>query len=106
MSAAVLPFPKYGGRKRRAEGMGAAGLLSLLLLEREGESIPANVERIDKPQEALTRSPELLLALAVFGSLPKRQRDRVQSTIRCLAYGANRNPDAVMLNDALNGRLA
>ena len=53
MSAVILRFPQTQRAIRHYEtGMNAAGLLSLLLLDREGETTPANVERIDGSDNA------------------------------------------------------
>jgi hypothetical protein len=101
----VLPFPQT---KRalwhRSRGMDAAGYLSLLQLEREGEAFPANVQRLDEPNGAALpeRSPELLLALLIWDSLPAKQRERVKQSLRCLAYGKPADPCAVKLNNLLN----
>jgi hypothetical protein len=91
--------------------MDAAGFLSLLLLERDGEAIPANVQRFDEPDgaELPSRSPALMLAMLLFDALSAKQRDRIRQTVRGLAYSKDPMPDAVALNNALrigalNGR--
>jgi hypothetical protein len=91
--------------------MDAAGFLSLLLLERDGEAIPANVQRFDEPDgaELPSRSPALMLAMLMFETLPAKKRDRIRQTVRGLAYSQDPFPDAVALNNALrfgalNGR--
>jgi hypothetical protein len=107
VSAAILAFPpRNHGRVRKTRSMEAAGLLSMLLLERDGELIPANVQRIDEPEGfALpARSPELLLALLIFATLPEQQQERVRRAIRCAAYNGKADYCAIKLNNALNGR--
>lgn len=87
---AVLPFPSRNkGRVRKTRSMEAAGDLSLLIDERDGVPIPANVARIKTPfgAEIPAKTPELLLVLSVWGVLEQRQRDEVRSTLRMLTYG-------------------
>lgn len=107
-AAAVLPFPERHGDRpvQREIGMDAAGFLRLLLLDREGEPIPANVRRFDEPNGAKSpnRSPELLLALCIWNALPAKQRESVKSVVRGMAYSEPFDPDAVMLNNLLNRR--
>ena len=102
----VLRFPQTGiVRQRRRESMGAAGLLALSLLDREGEAIPANVERFDGLGETpASRSPELLLALLIWSTLPPTKREDVRGSIRALAFGSTADDAAVRLHKLLSGR--
>ncbi len=97
----VLPFPQTKRALRHyRSGMDAAGFLSLLLLERDGEAIPANVQRFDEPDGASLpdRMPELLLAVLIWSGLPTKQRDRIQYIVRGMAYAEHPDPRAARLN--------
>ena len=101
----VVQFPQPRmARKRVRNSIEAAGLLSLLLLDRRGETRPNNVERFDRLDETARpeRSPELLLLLFLWSELPAKKRERIQRTIRCAAY--ERSPDRcyVELHNLLN----
>ncbi len=90
-SVPALPAPI---RRSKARSMDAAGELALMLLRQVGEPIPDKV-RYFKPFPEPTnveRSPALLLALCLYTSLPKRQKDKILSSLRHLA--ARRDPDA------------
>ena len=102
----VLPFPPHRakrGRKRKREGMEAAGFLTLMLMDRDGEDIPANVQRMDEPQgETMPeRTPELLLALMLWGELSARKRESICQQARCMAYATKPDPAAVQLHNLL-----
>lgn len=107
MSATILPFPQSPSavrRHNRTEGLTTtAGLLSLLLLDRDGEPIPANVQRFDEPEGAQLpeRSPELLLCLLIFNGLPQKRRDQIRRGVRALAYSGRPDPVVVSLNNML-----
>jgi hypothetical protein len=104
---AVLPLNAKAVRGTRTRaGMSAAGFLSLLLMEREGEAIPDNVQRFDEPEGPLLpeRSPELLLALLLYAQLSPKKRDSIRSAIRGLAYGEVLDPAALQLNNLLSRR--
>jgi hypothetical protein len=88
--------------------MEAAGLLTLLIRDRDGEPIPPNVHRLDEPKGAATypdQSPALLLALLIWGELPPKKQERIRDLLRCMAYGP-KHPDrsAVQLHNLLSGR--
>lgn len=108
----VLPFPQTRVTRRRVRSsMEAAGFLSLLLLDREGEAIPTNVQRIDEPDgmELPDRSPTLMLAVLIFEALPAKKRERIRRIVRGMAYAQDPLPDAVRLHNvlrtgALNGK--
>lgn len=73
-------------------------------LERFGGTVPSNVALIDQPAERITQSPELLLALACYGALDAKQKEKVHDTISTLAYGRGCH-HAIKLNDLLKQRL-
>jgi hypothetical protein len=102
----VLPFPQTARAiGHYNSGMDAAGLLSLLLLDRDGEPPPENVRRFDNldvQKEPIAQSPELMLALLAWGALPKKKRDSIRSTVRCEAYGSRAGPAAVGLHNLLS----
>ncbi len=103
----VLPFPQSKVRRKRVRGsMEAAGLLSLLLLDREGIDAPPLVVRFDQ-QEALVPEPSaaLMLAHLIWAGLPKRPQEAIRSAVRCAAFGQNSAPAAVELHNLLSGRL-
>lgn len=103
----VLPFPQTKRALRHySTGMDAAGFLSLMLMERSGERIPANVVRFDEPEGAgqPERSPALLLAVLMFSAFSKRQQEQVRRWIRGMAYSNDPDPVAVQLGHMLNGR--
>jgi hypothetical protein len=91
--------------------MNAAGFLSLLLLDTDGKTIPANVQRFDELGGAAlpSPSPALMLATLMFEALTAKQQDRIRRIVRGLAYSPSPLPDAVALHNALrfhalNGR--
>ena len=107
MSATILPFPPTRRRVRKRHYVDhGAGFLTLQLLERDGEAIPANVQRIDEPDgpQLPERSPDLLLALFVWGELSAKKRDKIKGHLRCLAYRDQPDPCAVRLLNLLNRR--
>lgn len=109
MSATILPFPqspKAVRRYSRAEGMMAAGLLSLLLLERDEEKYPPNVHRFDEPNgpQVPERSPEMLFALLLWAELPRKKQEHINQTLRGLIYCKHPEPSAVKLSNLLNRR--
>lgn len=107
-SATVLPFPQTRNALcHYRTNMAAAGFLSLLLLEREGEAVPGNVQRFDEPNGTglPAPSPELMLGLLILEALPAKQREQVGRRLRCMAYANPPIADAVRLNNALQGRL-
>jgi hypothetical protein len=83
--------------------MDAAGLLSLLLLDREGESAPENVRRIDNLDETAPppRSVERMLLLLIFSALPPKKRESIKRLARCAAYGQDADAVAVELHNLL-----
>jgi len=103
----ILPFPDRGGGRHREVGMDAAGFLSLLLLDRDGEAIPTNVQRFDEPEGGTlpSRTPELLLAMLVWSELPAKRKENVRRAIRCMAYADKADPSAVQLNNLLSRRV-
>ena len=105
-SPTILRFPDRGGGRHRAVGMDAAGFLSLLLLERDGEAIPTNVRRLDEPTGGTlpSRTPELLLAMLVWSELPARGKENIRRAIRCMAYADKADPSAIQLNNLLSRR--
>lgn len=109
MSGTVLAFPqseKAIKRRKRPEGMMAAGFLSLILLERDGGAIPDKVERFDEPQGRglPERTPELLFSLLIWGELSKKKQEHVRQMLRCLVYSEKPDPVAVKLHNTLNRR--
>jgi hypothetical protein len=90
--------------------MGAAGLLSLLIMERDGGCLPENVARFDEPGGAPAvpePSAALLLALLLWGELSPTKKEKISSVLRCMAYGAKHpDPIAVQLHNLLSGRRA
>lgn len=103
-SSNILPFTGKPKRTRSRRSMGAAGMLTLQLMARDGERAPLNVRRFDRLDEfeLPERSPELLLALFVWDQLPAAKRERVKSVIRCLAYGEKACASAVRLDNLLS----
>jgi hypothetical protein len=104
----VLPFPRRDkGRVRNRRSMDAAGLLSLLLLDRDGATIPQNVRRFDELDvpEPPKRSPELLLLLFLWNELPAKKRERIKEVIRHATYERSPDPCYVQLHNLLNGGL-
>lgn len=105
--SAVLSFPQTAKAKRLYHSrMDGAGFLRLLLMEREGEALPENVQRIDEPDGVThpEKSATLLLALLVMQQLPKAKQEALKATLRCMAYGRRPDPCAVQLLNVLNGR--
>ena len=103
----VLPFPQTRkALKHHETGMSAAGFLSLLLLDRDGQTVPANVQRFDEPEGPMLpeRTPAFMLMMLIFEGLPKPQRDRIRQIIRGLAYSEHPLPEAVQLHNALRMR--
>jgi high-affinity K+ transport system ATPase subunit B len=91
----VLCFPPVKkGRRRHSKSMDAAGDLTLLLLERDGELIPGNVVRLKYPNWPETRVPEitpaLFLALMVYEQLSQRRRQSILRMTRFLAFEGDR----------------
>jgi hypothetical protein len=106
-SHTILPFPQTKRALRHGRtNTQAAGFLSLLLMEREGEAVPANVQRFDEPDGPILpdRSPQLLLALLLWSQLPATKKERVKQTLRCMVYGDNPDPDALRLHNLLGRR--
>jgi hypothetical protein len=100
----VLPFPQTAEALRHYEtDMEAAGFLSLLLMDRREEAIPANVQRFDEPQGMTLppRTPAFILLMLIFEGLPKRRRDRIKRLVRGMAYSERPLPEAVQLHNAL-----
>jgi hypothetical protein len=83
--------------------MDAAGLLSLLLLDRESEPAPYNVKRIDNLDETAqpSRSVERMLLLLIFSALPEKKRESIKRLARCAAYGQDADAVAVELHNLL-----
>lgn len=103
----VIPFPSSRvARKRARNSMEAAGLLSLLILDRDGKAAPANVRRLDELDETMPpRSPELLLLLFLWNELPTKKREHIKRTIRCATFEPSPDPCYVQLHNLLNGGL-
>jgi hypothetical protein len=99
-----LPPPKKG-RVRLSKSMDAAGDLSLLPMYRRAEPIPDCVTRLfnrNWPERAMPeRSPELLLALTVYGQLSKRKKESVHRMALHLAFEGD--PSAGQLLNLLRG---
>lgn len=108
----VLPFPQERVRRKHARAsMDAAGFLTLLIMDRENEPTPANVQRIDEPDgpEFPSKSAALMLAILIFEALTPMQRERIKRTVRGLAYTADplleaRQLQNVLSRHMLNGR--
>jgi hypothetical protein len=83
--------------------MDAAGFLSLLLLERDGQPIPAKVARFDEPKGPTLpdRSPELLLAMLLWCELSPQKQARIKRAVRCMAYADPPDPCALQLRNML-----
>jgi hypothetical protein len=97
--ATVLTFPERNkGRKRRCNSMDAAGCLSLLIADRDGDEIPTNVQRIDEPTGRLlpSRSDELLFALCIWQVLEPSQKERIEATLRPLAYSGRASDEGAL----------
>lgn len=95
----VLTFPERNkGRVRKTRSMEAGGELILNIMARQGESEPDNVSRIrPMPEPAVVeRSPALLLAVAVWASVPADRQDDVRRQIRYVA-SAQHCPHALAL---------
>jgi hypothetical protein len=103
MSALPTITPRRG-RIRRASSISAAGELSLRLLARNGEAEPANVVRLNPPPEPtpIERSPELVLILSLFCSLPSDHRDRIKGSLRSNAADT-KDPHFIAASALLNG---
>jgi hypothetical protein len=101
----VLPFPQRNkGRIRKTRSIEAGGELILTCLAQAGEITPPNVERII-PLPAptpLERSPELLLAITLWGTVPKEKQAAAISQLRHIGSGA-RCPHALALVALLDG---
>jgi hypothetical protein len=113
----VIPFPKAikRGRKRvtRYTTTGA-GDISLMLLARDGEQCPSNVERFrlarDRADSVSDQSCSLfrrwdeaqVLGLSIYEALPAEMRIAVHKHIGSAAYG---NHDAADLRVAANSLL-
>lgn len=96
----ILPFPQTKRALRHCNsGMDAAGFLSLLLITRDGEAIPANVVRFDEPDgpKLPENTPALMLALALYAAMPKHTRESVESQIRCMAFAQSAGPSVRQL---------
>ena len=107
MSATILQFPQTKrAPRRRGNSVEAAGLLSLLLLDRDGKPTPDNVQRFDEPAGATLpeKSPALLFALLLWSELPDAKQQRIRQQLRYMAYGAKPDPMAVQLHNLLNGK--
>lgn len=104
-SIAALPSPRRG-RVRKSQGMNAAGLISLSLLDREGEAVPANIARIDRAGDLGPRplSAELLLARLIFMTLPDDQQSRIRQLLRSMVFERDPDPAAIQLHDMLSGK--
>jgi hypothetical protein len=83
--------------------MDAAGFLSLLLWDREGEPVPPNVQRFDEPDGPTfpSREPVFILAMLIWEGLPAKQRDRITRLVRGMAYSKHPIPEAVQLHNVL-----
>jgi hypothetical protein len=103
----VLTFPQtQKALKRRRKGMGAAGLLTMMIMERDGEAVPENVARFDQPDgaELPNKSAELLLATLLWSVLTAEQQDQILSSLRMMAYGNPVDRDALQLHNLLTGK--
>jgi len=85
----VLPFPQRNkGRIRKSRSPEAMGQCSLSLLERDGESIPANIADFRSARKEVPVDDgrlALVLALAVFSALNADQKKSVQNPVRMYA---------------------
>ncbi len=102
----VLAFPQTAEALGLDEaGTDAMGLVSLLLMDRQGEPIPRNVRRLDALDQVglPCRSPELLLALLLWSALPERKRERIRGAVRGAAYAEGADQSAVHLHNLLSG---
>ncbi len=109
-SAEVIAFPKpvMRGRKRVSRYVDTSGGdLALMLIERDGGDLPANVVRL---VTMLDETPEpgrtaLGLALAMFTLLGEEQQDAIRNSLRCMKYGGNRaNRELAIEVDRIIGR--
>jgi hypothetical protein len=104
----VLTFPQKNQRRiRKSRSIDAAGLLSLMVMERDGETVPDNVERFDRPgnSELPGRSAELLLATFIWQVLTAEQQDRILSSLRHMAYRSYPDQHALQIYNLLMGKL-
>lgn len=77
MSATILRFPKERSRVGRRPRCGT-------------DELPPDVPRLPMaPPPTIERTPELLMAMAIFKALPTEAREKVRTTIRLTAdqYG-------------------
>ena len=71
--------------------MQAAGECSITLLKREGREVPSVVATITRaPTDVPAQTPELALALAIFGVLTNDQRQQVEHSLRRMKADDNR----------------
>lgn len=87
--AEVFAFPERNkGRKRKSNSPEAMGRCSISLLERDGESIPANVAdvRNARPKPVVDDGRlALRLALAVFATLNAGQKKKIRDATHMYA---------------------
>jgi hypothetical protein len=84
--------------------MKSAGLLSLMLLDRDSEPIAENVWRIDGLDDVMPdRTPASLLSTCMFVTLPIDERERVKRTVRAMAFSPDADQSAVELHNLLKG---
>ena len=85
----IINFPgRNKGRVRKSRSPEAMGRCSLSLLERDGESIPANVTDFRFAREEAPVDDgrlALLLALALFSILSPGQKKRIRNPVRMVA---------------------
>jgi hypothetical protein len=101
----VLPFPQTElALQRYSTSMGAAGLLALMLLERDNQPIPANVQRFDMHGEPAmpSQTPELAFALLLWNELPPTKKASFKKSLRDMAYSPRAGASVVQLHNLLN----
>lgn len=99
----VLPFPQRNkGRIRKTQSIEASGEFILNHMAQLGEPKPVNIERIRPLPEPspIERSPELLLAITIWASVPADRQADLRRQIRYIA-SAERCPHALALTRLL-----
>jgi len=101
----VLPFPQRNkGRIRRSHSLDAAGELILNHMAQHGEAQPVNVARLTPLPEPtpIVQTPELLLAVSIWASVPKAKKADILSQLRFVGF-TTRCPHALALVAMLDG---
>lgn len=85
----LLPFPaRNKGRIRKSRSLEAMGRCSVSILEREGESIPANVADFRSAREEKHIDDgrlALCLSLALFATVSTDQKKSIRNAVRMYA---------------------